>query len=474
MKKYDYDIIVIGGGAAGFVSSKLASGLGKKVAMIEKDKLGGECTLNGCIPSKALIKTSRIAHQIINAGRYGLAIHPPLDINTDHVMAHVRSAVQQVYDGHRPEAFQKLGIDVLFGAPTFIDNHQIQLNGKRISAKKFIISTGSSPHIPSIEGIDTIPFFTNQNIFNIERLPSSMIVLGGGPIGAELGSAFNLLGVDVSVVHKYDRILNKEDAELVNILSEKMKEEGLKLITGFRPLNVAVEDGRIAMSIQNSNNQVQKIKAVSLLIAVGRKANVEGLHLENAGIEYTLKGIKTTDTLRTTAPNIYACGDVAGPYRFSHMAEYQAKIATLNAIFPLKKRVDYKNAAWATFTNPEIAHAGLTEEEAGKIYGDRIRVYKHEYRHIDRGKTDVSETGLGKFICDPKGRLIGAHILGERAGEIIHEAQIAKSIGIPFYKLYSVIHIYPTFTDVVKHAAKLCYIERLQNNPFLKFLRKIL
>lgn len=474
MKKYDYDIIVIGGGAAGFVSSKLASGLGKKVAMIEKDKLGGECTLNGCIPSKALIKTSRVAHTIINARRYGLAINSPVDINTDHVMAHVRSVVQQVYDDHRPEAFQRLGVDVLFGAPTFIDNHQILLNGKKISANKMIISTGSSPLIPSIEGIDTIPVFTNQNIFNMERLPSSMIVLGGGPIGAELGSAFNLLGVDVSIVHKYERILNKEDGELVGILTEKMTEEGLKLITGHRPVKVAVEDGRIAMSIQNSNNQAQKIKAESLLIAVGRKANAEGLYLENAGIEFTLKGIKTTDTLRTTAPNIYACGDVVGPYRFSHMAEYQAKIATLNAIFPLKKRVDYKNAAWAIFTNPEIAHAGLTEEEARKGYGDRIKVYKHEYRHVDRGKTDVSEAGLGKFICDFKGRLIGAHILGERAGEVIHEAQIAKSLGIPFYKLYSVIHIYPTFTDVVKQAAKLCYIERLQNNPFLKLLRKIL
>ncbi len=474
MKKYDYDIIVIGGGAAGFVSSKLASGLGKKVAMIEKDKLGGECTLNGCVPSKALINTSRIARKLIDARRYGLRINSHIQINTDHVMEHVRSVVQRVYDGHRPEVFQKLGIDVLFGAPAFIDNHQIQLNGKRISAKKMIISTGSSPLIPSIEGIDTVPVYTNQNIFNMERLPSSMIILGGGPIGSELGSAFNLLGVDVSVVHKYERILNKEDVELVDVLTSQMKEEGLKLITGYKPLKVAMEDDKITMSIQDSNNLVQKISAESLLVSVGRKANVEGLHLEHAGVEYTIKGIKTSNSQQTTASNIYACGDVAGPYRFSHMAEYQAKIATMNAILPVKKQVDYKNAAWTTFTNPEIAHAGLTEEEARNHYGDRIRVYRQEYRNTDRGKTDVSEVGLGKFICDPGGRLIGAHILGERAGELIHEAQIAKSLGIPFHKLYSVIHIYPTFTDVVKHAAKLCYIERLQNNTFLKFMRKIL
>ncbi|MCC6544641.1 MAG: FAD-dependent oxidoreductase [Nitrospirae bacterium] len=474
MKKYDYDIIVIGGGAAGFVSSKLASGLGKKVAMIEKDKLGGECTLNGCVPSKALINSSRIAHKIMNAGQYGLAINSLLEINTEQVMSHVRSVVQRVYDGHRPEVFQKQGIDVLFGAPTFIDNHQILLNGKKMSANKMIISTGSSPLVPLIDGIDTVPVFTNQNIFNMERLPSSMIILGGGPIGAELGSAFNLLGVDVSVIHKYERILNKEDVELVDILSAKMTEEGVKLITGYKPVKVTLKDGRISMSIQNSNDQVQNVNAEALLVSVGRKANVEGLQLERAGVEYSLKGIKTTNTLQTTAPNIYACGDVAGPYRFSHMAEYQAKIAIINAILPFKKKVDYKNAAWATFTNPEIAHAGLTEEEARKSYGDRISIYKHEYSHIDRGKTDVSETGLGKFICDSKGRLIGAHILGARAGELIHETQIARSLGIPFYKLYSVIHIYPTFTDVVKQAAKLCYIDKLQRNPFLKFLRKFL
>lgn len=474
MGRYDYDLIVIGGGAGGFVSSKLASGLGKRVAMIEKDKLGGECTLYGCVPSKTLIRTSQLAGEIRNSKRYGLAIEPHPHINTDGVMPHVRSAVQKVYDSHLPDAFQKLGIDILFGPPRFIDNHQVELNGKRFSAKRFIIATGSSPLIPPIEGLNTIPYLTNETIFSLKKLPPSLIVLGGGPIGAELASAFNLLGVSVSIVEKFEQILIREDRELVARLSKKMMEDGINLLTGYTPLKFSMKDGQITLALQDAKNQTKEIQAGAVLVAIGRQANVEGLDLEKAGIEYTLKGIRTDPTLRTTAPNIYACGDVAGPYQFSHMAEYQAIIATQNALFPFKKRVDYRNIAWSVFTDPEIAHAGLTEEEARKVHGDHIKIYRYEYSNIDRGKTDAAGFGMSKFICDPKGMLLGAHILGARAGEVIHEAQVAKSLGLPFYKLYSVIHIYPTFTDMVKHPAKLCYIDRLQNNPFLKILRKFL
>jgi len=471
MKKYDYDLIVIGGGAAGFVSSKLAAGLGKKAAMIEKNRLGGECTLHGCIPSKTLINTSRLAYQIRNIKKYGLVVDSLPDINTGDVMSHVRSVVEKVYSGHTPEIFQKLGIDVFFGNPKFIDNHQLELNGNMVSSKEFLIATGSSPAIPAIEGIETMPYLTNDTIFDIGRLPGSMMILGGGPIGAEMASALSHLGVDISLVHKHETILNREDRELADILSTRFKDEGIKLFTGYTPSKFFKEDGKLVLTMQNGKEQ-QQIKADSVLIAVGRKANVEGLALENAGIEYTMKGIKTDSMLRTTASNIYACGDVVGPYQFSHMAEYQAVIAVQNALLPIRRKVNYKNAAWCIFTDPEIAHAGMTEEEARDMHGDKIKVYKYKYKDIDRGKTDISETGMSKFICDRKGRLIGAHILGARAGELIHEAQIAKSLGIPFYKLYSVIHIYPTFTDIVKHPAKLCYMDKLQNNFFLKVLRR--
>lgn len=471
MRKYDYDLIVIGGGAGGFVASKLANGLGKKVTMIERRKLGGDCTNYGCIPSKALIHTSSIAYHSNNLRKYGLDTSSSLNINTDNVMAHVRSVVQKVYIGHQPEMFERLGIDVLFGKPQFIDNHSIELDGKTLSAKTFIVATGSSAFIPPIEGIHSIPYLTNETIFDLEKLPKSMAVLGGGPIGIELASALNRLGVEIAVIEMNDHILAREDKEMVQILTERLKEEGLHIMTKTRAIKFSRENEKIVLAVEDENDRRGEIKADSLLVAIGRKANVEGLNLEKAGVEYTLKSIKTDNKLRTTSKNIYACGDVVGPYQFSHMAEYQAVIATRNALLPIKMKANYDNVAWCTFTDPELAHAGLTEQEARAKYGESIKVYRHEYRNIDRGKTDVSETGISKFICNPKGRLIGAHILGNRAGDLIHEAQLAKFLGIPFYKLYSVIHIYPTFTDIIKQPSKLCYIDRLQSNIFLKVLR---
>lgn len=474
MPGYDYDLIVIGGGAGGFVASKLANGLGKRVAMIEKNKLGGECTLSGCIPSKALIKSGILAHQARNLKNYGLSTKNDIVINADNVMRHVRSVIEKVYDSHQPWMFKELGIDVLLGNPHFIDNHTIELEGRSLSAKSFIISTGSSAFIPPIEGIDTVPYLTNQTFFDIGNLPSSMIVLGGGPIGMELAAAVNRLGVKVHVVEMCESILFREDRELANILSEKLKDEGLNLHTETKAIKVSGEMGQVAVTVENKEGQKTDMKADSLLVAVGRKANVEGLNLENAGVKYSPSGIIIDKSLRTTAPNIYACGDVVGPYQFSHMAEYQARIAVQNAFLPIKKKVNYRDVIWCTFTDPELAHAALTEEEARKLHGDNIKVYKYEYKNIDRAKTDIIETGISKFIVDRKGKIIGAHILGSRAGEIIHEAQLAKSFDIPFYKLDSVIHIYPTFSDIVKQPAKLSHIDRLQNNPALKFIRNIL
>ncbi len=474
MPGYDYDLIVIGGGAGGFVASKLANGLGKKVAMIEKNKLGGECTLSGCIPSKALIKSGIIACQARALKKYGLFTNNDIAINADNVMRHVRSVIEKEYDSHQPRMFKHLGIDVLFGNPHFMNNHTIELEGRSLSAKSFIISTGSSALIPPIEGIDTVPYLTNETFFEIENLPSSMIVLGGGPIGIEIAAATNRLGVKVHVVEISESILCREDRELVNILSEKLREEGLYLHTETKALKLSEEMGRVAATVENKNGQRKEIKADSLLVAVGRKANVGDLNLENAGVKYNPSGIITDKSLRTTAPNIYACGDVVGPYQFSHMAEYGARIAVQNAFLPIKKKVNYRDVIWCTFTDPELAHAGLTEEEARKLPGGNIKVYKYEYKNIDRGKTDIIETGMSKFIVDRKGKIIGAHILGSRAGEIIHEAQLAKSFGIPFYKLDSIIHIYPSFSDIVKQPAKLSHIDRLQNNPVLKFIRNIL
>ena len=474
MPKYDYDLIAIGAGAGGFVSSKLATGLGKKVALIEKDLLGGECTNRGCVPSKALIKAAAAAHQARHLQDYGLETTGELKLSTKNVMQYVRGAVKKVYDSHPAAAFEKLGITVLFGEPRFLDNHRISMGGKVLSAKKFMIATGSSAFIPPLEGLAAVPYLSNENLFDLETLPASMIILGGGPIGMEMASALNHLGVRVTVVEMSDTIMVREDRELAKLLADKLIVDGITLLTGTKAVRVAGNAAGVSLTVEDLQKQRREVQAESILVAVGRRPNVEGMDLEKAGVASTPKGITTDNYLRTTAANIYACGDVVGPYQFSHMTEYQAVTATRNAFLPFKKKVNYDTVAWCTFTDPELAHAGLTEEEARERHGDAITVYRHEYRNTDRGRTDHAEFGMAKFICDRRGMLLGAHILGERAGELIHEAQLLRHLGLPFTRIASMIHFYPTFADVVRQPAKLLYVDRLRNNPLLKILAKAL
>lgn len=473
MRRFDYDLIAIGAGAGGFVSSKLAAGLGKKVAMIERALLGGECTNRGCVPSKALIKAAAAAHQARHLRDYGLDAGP-LTVSTKNVMQYVRGAVKKVYDSHPAAAFEKLGIDVLFGEPKFLDSHRVSLNNRVLSAGKFMIATGSSAFIPPIEGLASVPYLSNENLFDLETLPSSMIILGAGPIGMEMASALNHLGVAVTVVEMSGRILPREDEELASRLEKKLALDGITFLTGAKAVRAAGTKDGITLTVESAGAARQDIGAASILVAVGRKPNIEGLDLDKAGVAWSRTGITTDEYLRTTAPNIFACGDVVGPYQFSHMTEYQAVTATRNAFLPFRKKVNYDAVAWCTFTDPEFAHAGLTEEEARERHGDGIAVYRYEYRNTDRGRTDNAEFGMAKFICDRGGRLLGAHILGERAGELIHEAQLLRFLGLPFTRIASMIHVYPTFTDVVRQPAKILYVDRLRNNPALKLLAKLL
>jgi len=332
---------------------------------------------------------------------------------------------------------------------------------------------GSSAFIPPIEGLQTVPYLTNETIFDLPRLPSSMIVLGGGPIGIELTQALVRLGVDVTVVEMADQILIREDHELRDLLASRLVSEGVRIRTKTKAVRLSPEKGRTLLSVEDEHGEMDTIVADAVLVAVGRKANVDGLDLQKAGVEYSPKGVRIDDKLQTTSPNIYAAGDVAGPYQFSHMAEYQARIAAQNALLPIRKRANYAHYAWCMFTDPELAHAGLTEHEARELHGNKVRIYRWSFKDMDRGKTDGEEFGMSKLICDPKFRIIGAHILGARAGDIIHEAQVAKTLGIPLYKLDSVIHIYPTFTDAVKQPAKLARIDRLRENPVVKLASRL-
>ena len=470
---FDYDVVVIGAGSAGLVACKVANGLGKKTALIEKRKLGGDCTWFGCIPSKTLIKSANIAHQITRLQEFGLEPSTPIELNADRVMAHVRAVIQADADGHPPEVLEAEGINVLFGAPRFLDNHSIELGGQKISSKKFIVCTGSHPFIPPINGLNKIPYLTNETIFDLESLPKTMIVLGAGPIGIELSAALNRLGVKVTIIQRSAHVLKKDDRELVDRLIQTLWAEGVTILTETQTTDFTQQGDTIVASIEDKKGERQ-IEAESVLVSVGRRPNLDGLALEKAGVEFDSKGIKVDSHLKTTAKNIYACGDVVPPYLFTHIAEYEAIVATTNACFGLPiKKANYYNVLWTTYTDPELAHAGLTEKQARKQYGDKIMIYRWEHKDVDRAKTDLAQNGLSKFICDKKGKLLGIHILGHGAGELMHEAQLAKSLGMPFSKIASVIHAYPSYSDAVRQPAKKCYIDILQNNFFIKLLKTI-
>ncbi len=472
--KFDYDVIVIGAGSGGITAAMTAKGFGKKVLLIEKEKIGGECTWTGCVPSKALIRSANVAHFTKNLKKYGLS-SSNAELNTKEVMAHVRATVQKVYKTETPEVFTKKGIETLFGAASFIDTHHILVNNKKISFNKAIICTGSSPFVPPIEGLDQIDYLTNINIWNLDELPKSMIILGAGPIGCEMASAFNRLGTTITIIEMNDRILQHEDLEMVHLLTQQFEREGIVVATNRTATKVYKKDGMVVVDTVDKDGKEYQYTGEEILIATGRKPNIEGLALENAGIDWFKKGIIVDSTLKTTAGNIYACGDVVGPYLFSHMAWYQAVIAVRNALIPIfKKKVDYTNVIWVTFTAPELATAGLTERAAIEKYGKKnIKIFRMDYNKIDRAMTDETEFGLCKIICDNSYNILGIHILGAGAGDIIHEAQLAKTKGMKLWEIQSVIHAYPTYSELIWKDAKLAFVYKLLNNPLVRFFRSL-
>ncbi len=369
---YDYDLVVIGGGAAGLVASKLGAGLGKKVAIVEKSRLGGECTLYGCVPSKALIKTARAYRQMGDPEAVGLGFAarnapPASPYTTDGVFPRVRSIIERVYRGHSPEVLERLGIELIIGLPRFLDRHHIGLEKRVVSARSFIICTGSSPLVPAIPGIDAVPYLTNETLFDLDGLPASMAVLGAGPIGMEMAQAFAYLGTAVTVIEAGNRILAREDVELADLLAGRMAGHGVELLTGTKAVGAKRDGEKIDVAVEDASGR-RSLVVEKLLVAVGRRPNIEGLDLEAAGIEYSQKGIKADDHMRTTGRNIYACGDVTGPYQFSHMAEYQARIAARDALLPFKAtaiiRQLYLVHLYRPGIRPRRSHRGGGEGEA--------------------------------------------------------------------------------------------------------------
>ncbi|MCF7917010.1 MAG: FAD-dependent oxidoreductase [Candidatus Omnitrophica bacterium] len=472
--KYDYDLIILGGGAAGLFAASVANTLGAKTAIIEKNKLGGDCTWYGCIPSKVLIKSAEVAHNLCCPDQFGLSLSGDCQMKLDSVMGHVQDVISEIATHHRPEDLRKRGIEVIFGDPKFFDKDTIEVKEKKLRAKKYIICTGTHPLVPPIEGLSDIDYLTNETIFDLEKLPESLVVLGGGPIGIELSQSLQRLGVKVTIVEMLDRIIAKEDQEIADVLERKIKSEGIKLLTSKKAVKFEKEVDKVKVTIEDKEKNKSGIEADKVLVATGRAPNIKSLALERANVEYDKKSVKVNNFLQTSNPNIFAAGDIAGPYMFSHVAAYQASVSVRNAMFRkiAWQRVDYNNITWATFTEPEVAHLGLTEEEARQKH-KQIKIYKSDYTKSDRAITDSEKEGLVKIICDKKDHIVGAHIAGAQAGEIMQGLLIAKSQKIPLAKLAQTMFIYPTLSELVKKTAAQSLIEKM-DNPLIKWVLKIM
>ena len=452
MANFDFDIGVIGGGAAGLTVASGSSQLGAKALLIEKEKeLGGDCLHHGCVPSKTLIKTAHVYHLMKIGESFGLPRVDILPVDYREVVKRIHSVIGVIQKHDSEERFCSLGVKIEFGHPSFVDEHTIQLNGDRISAKDWVIATGSSPAIPPIEGLDRTPYLTNKEIFYLDRLPRSLVVLGAGPIAIEMAQSFSRLGSEVTVVQRSGQILSKEDKDMADEVMNVLSAEGVVFytdtsITGVKDL------GNIKELTINTGDQVTSIKAEQILVAMGRRPNLEGLNLENAGVNYDKKGVQVDQRLRTTQKHIYASGDVTGTYQFTHAAGYEGGIVISNAIFHLPRKADYSYFPWCTYTDPELASIGINEKGATKA-GIKYTLWEELFENNDRSLAEGEKVGKIKMILDEKERPLGVQILGPHAGDLVSEWVAVLNGKVRLSILASAVHPYPTLAEINKRVA---------------------
>ena len=452
MADYDFDIGVLGGGAAGLTVTAGAAQLGAKTLLIEKEnKLGGDCLHFGCVPSKTLIKSARVYQQIKNASRYGLPEVRVEPVDFSKVAARIRSVIGAIQRHDSVERFCGLGARVEFGQPTFIDEHTVQLNSKRYSAKSWVIATGSSPSTPPIAGLSETPYITNKEIFSLDRLPVSMIVLGGGPIAVEMAQSFNRLGSKVSVVQRSGQILSKEDKDMADQVMAAMQAEGVRFYLNAKILGVREHGGRKEVTLKVGDEPVT-LSGETILVAMGRSPNIDDLGLESAGVVFNRRGLDVDARLRTSQKHIYGAGDVTGAFQFTHAAGYEGGIVISNAVFRLPRKVNYTYLPWCTYTSPELASIGMNEKSATAA-GIGYSVWTEEFKANDRSLAEGEETGLVKMLLDEKERPVGVQILGPHAGDLLAEWVAVFNGGVKLSALAAAVHPYPTLGEINKRVA---------------------
>jgi len=455
MAAHDFDLVIIGAGSGGLTAAGFAAQLGAKVALVEKNRIGGDCTWTGCVPSKALLKAAKIAHAVHTASRFGVSANPPI-VEMPKVREYVRKAIQQVYQFEGPEELRKQGIKVIEGAGRFVDARTIVVGEQLVRSKTFLLATGAHPWIPPIDGLNEVPFVTYEQLFDNDRLPRAMIVVGGGPIGMEMAQAYQRLGAQVSVVA--DRLLPKEEPEVREVMQRVFEREGVRFVWGRA--KSARKDGDEIVVATDCEEAREEARGDLLLIASGRKPTVAGLDLEKAGVNYSEGGVPVDDQLRTNVKNIYAAGDVTGGYQFTHFAGWQAFQAARNALLPGSSSGLTDLVPWVTFTDPEVAHVGLTEEQARVKFGENVKVCRWEMSRTDRAICEDDRDGFIKVIAKTNGSLLGATVVNGRAGETITEFIVALKQNLNVSDLAGAIHAYPTYSTAVQQLAAELAIER--------------
>ncbi|MEQ9266771.1 MAG: FAD-dependent oxidoreductase [Balneolaceae bacterium] len=476
MSKFEFDAIVIGGGAAGLTASGIAANLGAKTMMIESHLLGGDCTWTGCVPSKVILKAGKVAHQIKTASTYGLIDSEP-EINFQNVIKHVHKVREEVYeDADRPEIFEEMGIEVVFGKGAFKDKHTIEIKlhdgtTRTVTGKYFFIATGARAAVPPIEGLDSVEYLTNESLFEIDQFPEELMIIGGGPIGIEMSQAFANLGSKPVIIDMADQIMQNDDAELVQILMDELKSQGVSFELGSSIKKISRNGDKIQVHIEQGG-KARVIEGSHLLMATGRRPNIEELNLESTGISYTKKGITVNNSCQTNVSHIYAIGDVSGRYQFTHMSEHMAKVATTKALLKLPMSLDTKHVPWATYTEPELAHVGATEGELVSK-GTKFETYRFPYSKIDRAITEGQTTGLIKIYASKlTGKIYGASVVGAHAAEMISEYVLAMKNGVTLRKLADTIHPYPSWALGARRAADQWYIKN-QSEGTVKWIKRI-
>jgi pyruvate/2-oxoglutarate dehydrogenase complex dihydrolipoamide dehydrogenase (E3) component len=454
-----FDLIAVGGGTAGLVTAAGAAALGLRVALVERDALGGDCLWTGCVPSKALIASAKVAYQMRHAERLGLVGASPSHAFRS-VLHRVRERRARVARHDDPQRFRDLGVEVVFGSAELIGHERLAVNDRRLESKRIVIATGASAAVPPIPGLANAGHLTHATAFEQDDLPSHVTVLGGGPLGLEFAQVYRRLGAQVTVLEMLPQLLPREDAEAARVVQQALEEEGITIYVGTTVERVETTPNGAVVVARDASGAESRVPAGRVFVATGRRPATAGLGLESVGVELDNGAVKVDRSLRSSIPGIWAAGDVAGGPQFTHVAEYQAKLVLRNAVFPFTSKVDYSAVPAVTYTDPEVARVGLTEAEA-RQRSSRVETYRYEFADLDRAIVDGHDVGFVKVVTTPRGKILGATVVGSGAGELLMPLVLAMKRGMKLRQLSQVMYPYPTMAEGIKRTADSYYRSKL-------------